>query len=90
MSVTTKESYHSLPEGEYLPFKQRKELAMRLSGWFGSSYHFRVELMGERDFVVLAASPLNAIEFGMEVTEYIKTGRTEIYSPPQPVVSTSR
>ena len=90
MSFATQESYHSLPEGEYLPFKQRQELVRRLSEWFGNSYHFKVELMSERDFIVRTASPLNAIELGMEVTEYIEAGRSEIYTPPQPVIPTYR
>ena len=90
MSVATQESYHSMPEGEYLSFAQRQELVIRLTKWFGRSYYFRVELLNERDFVVSTASPLNAIELGMEVTEYIEAGRSEIHAPPQPITPTHR
>ena len=90
MSFATQESYHSLPEGEYLPFKQRQELVRRLTGWFGKSYCFKVELMGGSDFVVRTDPPLNAIELKMEVVEYIKVGRSEIHTPPQPVIPTYR
>ena len=90
MSFATQESYHSLPEGEYLPFKQRQELIRRLTGWFGKSYCFKVELLGGSDFVVRTDPPLNATELGMEVTEYIVAGRSEIYTPPQPITLTYR
>lgn len=90
MLSATQEYHHSLPDGEYLSFKQRQELAVRLSDWFGASYRFKVELMGESNFTVKSDVPLNAIEFKMEVVDYLDTGRALVHKVPQPETQTYR